>query len=87
MNPFTALPLHMLRAELSPKEEDFFVMLDSELEKIETFYIAREGEMQASSNMLSYNLEELLGHNKEFDRRFVKVHNLVTITLLTSVEL
>ncbi|RDB30619.1 SPX and EXS domain-containing protein 3 [Hypsizygus marmoreus] len=63
-NPLAALPLHDLLNQLSSTELAFFTTLDAELEKIETFYLAREAEMQARTKMLHEQLDELNDHKK-----------------------
>ncbi|KAL0960089.1 hypothetical protein HGRIS_011733 [Hohenbuehelia grisea] len=61
-----ALPLHTLLPTLSPVERSFFAKLDSELEKIESFYLDREKEMQARTQMLKEQLNELGDHRKRY---------------------
>ncbi|TFK38117.1 SPX domain-containing protein [Crucibulum laeve] len=63
-NPLTSLPLHELLAELSPSELTFFTLLDSELDKVETFYVSREKEMLTRGKMLQEQLAELSDHRK-----------------------
>ncbi|KAF9458971.1 SPX domain-containing protein [Collybia nuda] len=64
VNPLAALPLHDLLTLLSPQELAFFTKLDAELDKIESFFAAREAEMQARTKLLHVQLEELSDHKK-----------------------
>ena len=61
-----SLPLHEILAFLSPKEAAFFVMLDNEFEKVESFYCAREEEMLARARVLQTQLNELSEHRNRF---------------------
>lgn len=63
-NPLAALPLHDLLSLLNPQELAFFTALDAQLEKIESFYTARETEMQARTKLLHVQLDELSDHKK-----------------------
>lgn len=63
-NPLAALPLRDLLALLNPQELAFFTALDAQLEKIESFYTAREAEMQARTKLLHVQLDELSDHKK-----------------------
>ncbi|KAJ7682999.1 SPX domain-containing protein [Mycena rosella] len=66
-HPYSELPLRDLMPLLSPPELAFFSTLDAELDKIETFYIAREKEMQIRTKLLEQQLTELTEHRKLFD--------------------
>ncbi|KAF5381280.1 hypothetical protein D9615_008351 [Tricholomella constricta] len=63
-NPMEVLPLNEVLAQLNPTEQAFFTALDSQLDKIESFYTTRESEMLARSKMLHEQLEELSDHKK-----------------------
>ena len=65
-DPLAALPLHELLNQLSPYEVSFFIMLDAQLDKVESFYVAREKEMLARGHMLKNQLNELHDHRKLF---------------------
>ena len=54
---------HRLR---SPIELNFFKLLDAELEKVESFYLDREKEMQERTVLLREQLNELNDHRKLF---------------------
>jgi hypothetical protein len=58
--------LHELLTQLSPHEVSFFTMLDAQLDKVESFYLAREKEMLARGRMLQIQLKELNDHRKLF---------------------
>ncbi|KAJ7598998.1 SPX domain-containing protein [Mycena floridula] len=66
-HPFTA-PLSMpeLLPLLSQQELDFFTALDAELEKIESFYLDREGEMADRTKTLEAQFQELSVHQQRF---------------------
>ncbi|KAG6815162.1 hypothetical protein H0H93_010746, partial [Arthromyces matolae] len=64
INPMDRLTLSQLLTQLDPMEEAFFTALDAQLEKIDAFYSAREGEMVARSKVLQEQLEELAEHKK-----------------------
>ncbi|CAA7264392.1 unnamed protein product [Cyclocybe aegerita] len=70
-NPLAALPLHELLHQLSPHEVSFFTMLDAQLDKVESFYLAREKEMLDRGHLLQIQLNELHDHRK----LFLKAHN------------
>lgn len=57
-----SLPLHEILTLLSPQEVAFFTMLDKQLEKVESFYRAREEEMLARGRLLQTQLNELNEH-------------------------
>ncbi|PPQ97841.1 LOW QUALITY PROTEIN: hypothetical protein CVT26_012937 [Gymnopilus dilepis] len=59
-------PLHEVLAHLTPQEKAFFTLLDSQLDKVESFYMAREKEMLARGRILQQQLEELRDHRKLF---------------------
>jgi SPX domain protein involved in polyphosphate accumulation len=63
-NPFVVLPLDELIPQLSPEEAKFFAMLDVEFEKIVSFYLDREEEMQTRWRTLREQLDELGDHMK-----------------------
>ncbi|PPR01240.1 hypothetical protein CVT24_006004 [Panaeolus cyanescens] len=65
-SPLTALPLHELLNHLSPHEVSFFTMLDAQLDKVESFFLAREKEMSARGQLLQIQLKELDEHRKLF---------------------
>ncbi|KDR80317.1 hypothetical protein GALMADRAFT_62135, partial [Galerina marginata CBS 339.88] len=65
-DPLAALPLHELLTQLSPQEVSFFLLLDSQLDKVESFYLAREKEMLARGHTLQLQLKELQDHRKLF---------------------
>lgn len=63
-NPMAALPLNELRTHLSPQENAFFDYIDVQLEKVESFYMAREGELSARTTLLKQQLLELQDHSR-----------------------
>ncbi|KAG5651838.1 hypothetical protein H0H81_007244 [Sphagnurus paluster] len=63
-DPIEPMPLKELLPLLNTYERAFFAELDGQLEKIETFYIAREAEMLARTHLLHVQLEELADHKK-----------------------
>lgn len=66
MDPSAELPLHEILTQLTPKELTFFSMLDAQLAKVESFYVAREQEMMARSLVLLNQLKELKDHREVF---------------------
>ena len=66
MDPLVELPLHEILAQLTPQELSFFSMLDAQLNKVESFYLAREKEMVARSFLLINQLEYLKDHREVF---------------------
>lgn len=67
LHPYSIPPtLQELRSQLSPEELSFLDALDQELEKIETFYLDREKEMQTRTTALEEQLHELTYHRKLF---------------------
>lgn len=64
LHPRSELPLHDLLAQLSSVELAFFAFLDSQLDKIESFYLAREKEMLVRGTLLQEQLSELNEHRK-----------------------
>lgn len=68
-HPLTALPLRELLDHLTLHEVSFFTMLDAQLDKVESFYIAREKEMLDRTYMLQVQLNELNDHRKLFHVR------------------
>ncbi|KAF8201829.1 EXS family protein/ERD1/XPR1/SYG1 family protein [Pholiota molesta] len=73
-HPLAALPLHELLTQLSPHEVSFFTMLDAQLDKVESFYLAREKEMLARGRMLQIQLKELNDHRKLFLEAHTQEH-------------
>jgi hypothetical protein len=70
MDPSANLPLHKIITQLSPQELAFFSMIDAQLDKVESFYLAREKEMVARSFMLLNQLKDLKVHRDVFVCRF-----------------
>ena len=66
MDPLVELPLHEILAQLTSQELSFFSMLDAQLNKVESFYLAREKEMMARSFVLINQLEYLKDHREVF---------------------
>uniref|UniRef100_A0A8H7XW23 Uncharacterized protein n=1 Tax=Psilocybe cubensis TaxID=181762 RepID=A0A8H7XW23_PSICU len=66
LDPLSVLPLHELLNHLSPQEVSFFILLDAQLDKVESFYLAREKEMLTRGRMLKIQLVELQEHRKLF---------------------
>jgi len=64
--PKTPLPLHALIPLLPPLHTKFFELLDSELEKVDSFYAEREKEMRDRGERLKEQLNELGLHRKEY---------------------
>lgn len=64
LNLHAELPLHDLLAQLSSVELAFFAFLDTQLDKVESFYLGREKEMIARGKMLQEQLNELNDHRK-----------------------
>ncbi|KAF8155817.1 SPX domain-containing protein [Crassisporium funariophilum] len=89
INPLGALPLHELLTHLSPHEVSFFTMLDAQLDKVESFYLAREKEMVSRGRMLQIQLNELKDHRKLFLGAHTKVTwaTAVTAKLKTKLRL
>lgn len=81
--PLTPLPLHELLEHLTPQEVSFFTMLDAQLDKVESFYIAREKEMLDRSYMLQIQLNELNDHRKLFHETNTQVSWLSSIVTST----
>lgn len=65
-----ALPLHAVLEELGPLEADFFAYLDSQLEKVESFYSSREKELVVRTQSLQDQMRELQNHKKLISVRF-----------------
>ncbi|KAK7044716.1 signal transduction protein [Favolaschia claudopus] len=65
-HPYSELPLNELIPLLSPAEAAFFSTLDDELEKVETFYLARENEFKVHTDLLELQLNELDQHRRLF---------------------
>lgn len=66
MDPLAELGLHDILAQLTPQELSFFTTLDAQLDKVESFYLARENEMVARNFLLLSQLEELKYHREVF---------------------
>ncbi|KAJ7666140.1 SPX domain-containing protein [Mycena polygramma] len=66
-HPYSELSLQALIPLLSPQELAFFSALDSELQKVEAFYLSREKEMKERTRSLQAQLRELNEHRKLFD--------------------
>lgn len=64
--PKTPLALHALMPLLPPLHAKFFELLDSELEKIDSFYAEREKEMRDRSEQLKEQLNELGLHRQKY---------------------
>jgi hypothetical protein len=60
------MPLYAILLTLPPIHLKFFVELDGELEKINSFYSEREKEAQIRSKALQVQLRELKDHRKIF---------------------
>ncbi|KIL59445.1 hypothetical protein M378DRAFT_180799 [Amanita muscaria Koide BX008] len=58
------LPLSEVSRLLTLQEQQFFVMLDAELEKVDAFYAMKESELQARTGRLSEQLKELANHRR-----------------------
>ncbi|KAG1736101.1 SPX domain-containing protein [Suillus paluster] len=58
--------LHTLLPLLPPLHANFFELLDSELEKVDSFYAEREKEMRDRSKLLKEQLNELGLHRKKY---------------------
>lgn len=58
--------LHALIPLLPPLHAKFFELLDSELEKIDSFYSEREKEMQDRGELLKEQLSELGLHHQKY---------------------
>ncbi|KAI0792468.1 SPX domain-containing protein [Abortiporus biennis] len=61
-----SVPLAELMPQLTNKQKEFFEKLDSELDKVETFYVEREKEMKSKTHALKMQLHELQEHRKRF---------------------
>ncbi|KAG2109842.1 EXS family protein/ERD1/XPR1/SYG1 family protein [Suillus discolor] len=61
-----APPLHTLLPLLPPLHATFFELLDSELEKVDSFYSEREKEMRDRGKLLKEQLNELGLHRKKY---------------------
>ncbi|KZT04537.1 uncharacterized protein LAESUDRAFT_728021 [Laetiporus sulphureus 93-53] len=59
-------PLHELLPLLTPVQRAFFDMLDGELDKVESFFCAKERELSARYQAVEKQLEELKGHRRAF---------------------
>ena len=71
MDPSANLPLHKIITQLTPQELAFFSMIDAQLDKVESFYLAREKEMVARSFVLLNQLKDLKDHRDVFVSRFL----------------
>ena len=70
MDPSANPPLHKIINQLTPQELAFFSMIDAQLNKVESFYLAKEKEMVARSFVLLNQLENLKDHRDAFVCRF-----------------
>ena len=70
MDPSANLPLDKIMTQLTPQELAFFSMIDAQLDKVESFYLAREKEMVARSIVLLNQLKDLKDHRNVFVCRF-----------------
>jgi SPX domain len=82
LKPSAAIPLHELMLQLSPEETKFFDMLNSELDKIESFYVTREKETQERSGILREQLNRLSEHKKIVQVHFKLYSLFILISLL-----
>lgn len=57
-------PLHHLRHRLPPAQAEFFVLLDADLEKVDSFYRKQEKELRERGNSLRAQLDSLLAHRQ-----------------------
>ena len=71
MDPSANLPLDKIMTQLTPQELAFFSMIDAQLNKVESFYLAREKEMVARSIVLLNQLKDLKDHRNVFVCRFI----------------
>lgn len=71
MDPSANLPLDKIMTQLTPQELAFFSMIDAQLDKVESFYLAREKEMVARSIVLLNQLKDLKDHRNVFVCRFI----------------
>ena len=71
MDPSANLPLRNIITQLTPQELAFFSMIDAQLDKVESFYLAREKEMVARSFVLLNQLKDLKSHRDVFVCRFI----------------
>jgi hypothetical protein len=71
MDPSASLPLHKIITQLTPQELAFFSMINAQLDKVESFYLAREKEMMARSFVLLNQLKDLIDHRDVFVCRFL----------------
>ncbi|KAM5537632.1 hypothetical protein V8D89_008710 [Ganoderma adspersum] len=60
------IPLIELLPQLTAVERAFFEKLDSELDKVESFYSQREKDMHHRANLLKEQLQELNDHRRAF---------------------
>lgn len=56
----------IIQSTFDDQEKLFFKALDSELERIVSFYVTREDDMAKRYEMLARQLEELAGHRREY---------------------
>ncbi|KAJ6627863.1 SPX domain-containing protein [Mycena sp. CBHHK59/15] len=66
-HPYSELSLNNLMPLLSPPELAFFSALDTELQKVNSFYIDRENAMKIRTRTLEAQLNELNAHRQLFD--------------------
>ncbi|KAG9313638.1 EXS family protein/ERD1/XPR1/SYG1 family protein [Chiua virens] len=89
---FAPLSLRVILANLPPSHATFFDMLNTELEKVETFYAEREKEMHERAQQLKEQLNELELHRHMFyqlstqsrDQPWVKKARLPAASRLSS---
>ncbi|WOO82310.1 Xenotropic and polytropic retrovirus receptor 1 [Vanrija pseudolonga] len=70
LQPRTASTFDELYETLAPDEQAFFDLLDHELDKVESFYHARELEAVRKGNELRQQLKELAEHRRVFHREY-----------------
>jgi len=63
-HPDSSVPLDAVLLTLPPTLLAFFTYLDKQLEKINSFYLEREKEVQARSKLLHIQLRELKDHRE-----------------------
>ncbi|KAF7316201.1 Signal transduction protein [Mycena indigotica] len=66
-HPYAQLSMHQLVPLLSPHELSFFIALDEQVFKVETFYQDRQKIMKTRNQELELQLRELNEHRRRFD--------------------
>ncbi|KAL0578222.1 Xenotropic and polytropic retrovirus receptor 1 [Marasmius crinis-equi] len=66
------IPLNTLLTLLTPEQAKFFNYLDTQLEKIESFYVSREKELLERTTVLQQQLDELRQHRETFHKAQAK---------------